>query len=150
MRPRPPGPWAGRPLSTPPDGAEKLQYTTSLAGVRKFTATLAHSAGLRPHRVSDLVIAVAELAANTVAHTGGPGTVTFWATNDEVVCQVQDQGQITDPLAGKVRPAPDASGGGRGLWLVHQVCDQVEIRSGQGGTTVRLHMRRAPGRPEVT
>lgn len=145
MRPRPPGHWIGRPLSTPPDGAEKLRYTTSLTGVREFTAALAHRAGLRPHRVTDLVIAVAELAANTLAHTGGPGTVTFWATNDEVVCQVQDQGQITDPLAGKVRPAPDAPGGGRGLWLVHQVCDQVEIRSGQGGTTVRLHMRRGSG-----
>lgn len=145
MRPRPPGPWAGRPLSTPPDGAEKLQYTTSLTAVRAFTAALARRAGLRPHRVSDLVIAVAELAANTFAHTSGPGTVTFWATDDEVVCQVQDQGQITDPLAGKVRPAPEASGGGRGLWLVHQVCDQVEIRSGLDGTTVRLHMRRRSG-----
>jgi anti-sigma regulatory factor (Ser/Thr protein kinase) len=144
VRPRPPGPWAGRPLSTPPDGAERLQYSTSLTDVREFTAALAARAGLRPHRVGDLVIAVAELAANTLAHTGGPGTVTFWVTDDEVVCQVQDQGQITDPLAGNVRPAPDASGGGRGLWLVHQVCDQVEIRSGHAGTTVRLHMRRAP------
>jgi anti-sigma regulatory factor (Ser/Thr protein kinase) len=113
-----------------------------LTGIREFTAALAHRAGLRAHRVSDLVIAVAELAANTLAHAGGPGTVTIWITNDEVVCQVQDQGQITNPLAGKVRPAPDAPGGGRGLWLVHQVCDHVEIRSGQYGTTVRLHMRR--------
>jgi len=144
VRSRPPGPWAGRPLSTPPDEAEKLQYTSSLTTVREFTAALARGAGLPPHRVTDLVIATAELAANTLAHTNGPGTVTFWVTDDEVVCQVQDQGQITDPLAGRVRPAPDASGGGRGLWLVHQVCDQVEIRSGQAGTTVRLHMRLGP------
>jgi anti-sigma regulatory factor (Ser/Thr protein kinase) len=144
VRARPSRRWIGRPLSTPPDGAKKLQYTTSLTGVREFTAAQAHTAGLRPHRVSDLVIAVAELAANTLAHTSGPGTVTFWVTDDEVVCQVQDQGQITDPLAGQARPAPDASGGGRGLWLVRQVCDQVEICSGQAGTTVRVHMRRGP------
>jgi anti-sigma regulatory factor (Ser/Thr protein kinase) len=142
---RSPGHWTGRPLSTPPDEAEALQYSTSLTAVRAFTAAQAHRAGLPPHRVSDLVIAVAELAANTLAHTRGSGTVTFWVTDDEIVCQVQDQGQITDPLAGKVRPAPDASGGGRGLWLVHQVCDQVEIRSGKAGTTVRIHMRRGPG-----
>jgi anti-sigma regulatory factor (Ser/Thr protein kinase) len=116
-----------------------------LAGVREFTAAWARQAGLPPHRVSDLVMAVAELAANTLAHTSGPGTLTLWVADDEVICQVQDQGQITDPLAGRLRPAPDAPGGGRGLWVVHQVCDQVEIRSGPAGTTVRLHMRRRPG-----
>jgi hypothetical protein len=29
------------------------------------------------------------------------------------------------------------------LWLVNQVCDLVELRSGADGTTVRMHMRRA-------
>jgi len=29
------------------------------------------------------------------------------------------------------------------LWLVNQVCDLVELRSGEDGTTVRMHMRRA-------
>jgi anti-sigma regulatory factor (Ser/Thr protein kinase) len=115
-----------------------------LAGVREFTAVRARRAGLPPRRVSDLVIAVSELAANTLAHTSGPGTLTLWVTDDEVICQVQDQGQITDPLAGTVRAAPDAPGGGRGLWVVHQVCDRVEIRTGPAGTTVRVHMRRSP------
>lgn len=139
---RPSGPWAGQPLTTPPDGAEVLRYRAGLAGVRAFTAAWASQAGLSPQRVSDLVIAVAELAANTLAHTSGPGTLTLWATDDEVICQVQDQGHITDPLAGRVRPAPDAPGGRRGLWVVRQVCDRVEIRSGQAGTTVRVYMRR--------
>lgn len=127
----------------PPRGAELLRYESSLTSVRNFAATRALRAGLPPHRVEDLVIAVAELAANTLAHTSGPGELTFWATADEVVCQVQDQGEMGDPLAGKVRPAPDAPGGGRGLWLVHEVCDQVEIRTGQTGTTVRVHIRRS-------
>jgi len=142
VRSRPPEPWAGQPLSVPPDGAEVLRYQSSVTSVRHFTANRALRAGLPPHRVEDLVIAIAELAANTLAHTSGPGEVTFWVTPDEVVCQVQDQGEISDPLAGTARPAPDAPGGGRGLWLVHEVCDQVEIRSGQAGTTVRVHMRR--------
>jgi anti-sigma regulatory factor (Ser/Thr protein kinase) len=147
VRSRPPGPWASQPLSAPPDGAEALRYERSLTSVRKFIATRAQRAGLPPHRAEDLVIAVAELAANTLAHTDGPGTVTFWATPDEVVCQVQDKGQISDPLAGNVRPAPDASGGGRGLWLVREVCDLVEMRSGEAGTTVRVHMRRYRKQP---
>ena len=121
-----------------------LRYRASLAQVRKFTTARARRAGLPPHRVNDLVIAVAELAANTLVHTSGPGTLTLWITDDEVICQVQDQGQITDPRAGMIRPAPDAPGGGRGLWVVHQVCDRVEISTGQAGTTVRVHMRRHP------
>jgi anti-sigma regulatory factor (Ser/Thr protein kinase) len=79
-----------------------------------------------------------------VVHTSGPGTLTIWVTDDEVICQVEDQGQITDPQAGMVRPAPDAPGGGRGLWVVYQACDQVEITAGQAGTTVRVHMLRSP------
>ena len=142
MRSRPPEPRAGRALSAPPDGAEALLYESSLTGVRKFVAARAHQAGLPPHRVEDLVIAIAELAANTLAHTSGPGTVTFWTTSEEVVCQVEDQGQISDPLAGNVRPAPEAPGGGRGLWLVRELCDRVEMRSGLAGTTARVSIRR--------
>ena len=133
-----------RTLSTPPDDAEVLRYRANLAEVRMFTAAQALRAGLPPGRANDLVIAVAELAANTLIHTSEPGTLTIWATDDELICQVQDQGQITDPQAGMARPAPDAPSGGRGLWVVHQVCDQVEISTGQAGTTVRVHMLRSP------
>ena len=143
MRSRPSGPWAGQPPGTPPDGSEVLRYRANLSRVREFTAAWAHRAGLPPRQVSDLVIAAAELAANTLTHTSGPGTLTLWATDEEVICQVQDQGQITDPLAGSVRPAPDAPDGGRGLWVVHQVCDRVEIHSGPAGTTIRAHLRRS-------
>ena len=30
--------------------------------------------------------------------------------------------------------------GGHGLWLVYQICDQVELASGADGTTIRMHM----------
>jgi anti-sigma regulatory factor (Ser/Thr protein kinase) len=144
VRSRPSGPWADQPLSTPPSGSEVLRYRSNLSGVREFTAAWAHRAGLPPGQVNDLIIAAAELAANTLTHTTGPGTLTLWTTDEEVICQVEDQGHITDPLAGSIRPAPDASGGGRGLWVVHQVGDRVEIQTGPAGTTIRVHMRRSP------
>ena len=115
-----------------------------LAVLIGVTVPEALRAGLSPGRANDLVIAVAELAANTLIHTSGPGTLTIWLTDDELVCPVQDQGQITDLQAGMLRPAPDAPGGGRGLWVVYQVCDQVEISTGQAGTAVRVHMLRSP------
>jgi hypothetical protein len=61
-----------------------------------------------------------------------------WTAPGEVICQVSDQGQISDPLVGRRRP-PDASG--LGIWVVHQVCDLVELRTGRDGTEVRVHMR---------
>lgn len=119
-----------------------LPYHAELGDVRAFAAARAHKAGLPPQRVNDLIIAVSELAANTLAHTRGPGTLTVWTTEDEFVCQIQDSGHLTDPRAGQVRPDPASPEGGRGLWVVYQVCDRVQISEGHDGTTIRLHMRR--------
>jgi hypothetical protein len=65
----------------------------------------------------------------------------MWVTGGEVICQVEDTGQITDVLAGTARPDPVTPGGRRGLWVVHQVCDLAQIRTGPAGTTIRVHMR---------
>jgi anti-sigma regulatory factor (Ser/Thr protein kinase) len=132
------------PLSTPPAAAPTLRYRDDLAGVRDFTASRARRAGLAPRRVGDLVIAVGELAANTFAHTSGPGTLTLWGTGSEIICQVDDTGRITDPLAGRLRRDPAAAGGGRGLWVVQQLCDLVQIRTSPAGTTIRLQMQLNP------
>jgi anti-sigma regulatory factor (Ser/Thr protein kinase) len=129
-----------QPLRSPPDGAAVLAYQADLASVRAYTASQATSVGLPPDRVLDLVLAVGEIASNTFLHTDAGGTLVIWVAGNELVCQVQDSGHITDPLAGRRRPAAGA-GNGHGLWLVHQVCDLVELRSGPGETVIRLHMR---------
>jgi hypothetical protein len=61
-----------------------------------------------------------------------------WRSPGEVVCQLQDSGNVTDPLAGRWRPADRPTG--HGLWVVNQVCDLVELRTGPYGTVVRMHM----------
>jgi anti-sigma regulatory factor (Ser/Thr protein kinase) len=128
------------PLSTPPAASQTLRYRDDLAGVRDFAASRARRVGLAAHRVGDLIVAVGELAANTFVHTSGPGTLTLWATQSEIICQVNDTGQITDPLAGRLRRDPAAAGGGHGLWVVQQACDLVQIRTSPAGTAIRLHM----------
>jgi anti-sigma regulatory factor (Ser/Thr protein kinase) len=130
-----------RPLCPPPAEAEALPYDTDLAPVRRLVAGHARRAGLTEERTVDLVLAANEIAANTISHTTGRGVLHVWHTSEEIVCQVHDQGEITDPLAGRVRHGPDDRG--HGLWLVNQVCDLVELRTGRAGTTVRMHMRRA-------
>jgi len=133
-------PECDRPLGPPPPGAEVLGYGTDLAPVRRLVERHARLAGLSAEHAMDLVLAANEVAANTISHTVGGGVIHVWQTPTEILCQVHDQGCITDPMAGRVRFGPD--GRGHGLWLVNQVCDLVELRSGPAGTTVRMHMRR--------
>jgi anti-sigma regulatory factor (Ser/Thr protein kinase) len=128
------------PPPPPPAAAASLTYGADLRRVRMLVTSCASEAGLPDGRVTDLVLAASEVAANTLRHTGGTGTVWIWATAEEVICQIADSGRIDDPLAGRRRPASEANG--QGLWVVNQLCDLVELRSGASGTTVRLHMRR--------
>jgi len=128
-----------RALPPPPAGASFLAYAGDLRPARALAARHAALAGLPPSRAADLVLAVSEIAANTLRHADGRGTLYVWHTREELICQLRDRGHITDPLVGRRR----ADGlGGHGLWVVHQVCDLVELRSGPSGTVLRLHMRR--------
>ena len=113
--------------------------------VRRVTHEVAARAGLSGRRLTDLLLAVNEVAVNTLLHTGHPGLFSIWCADGQVVCQVQDSGHITDPLAGRRRPAPHDTGG-HGLRLVNDLCDLVRIHTRPGETTVRLHMQLQPGR----
>jgi anti-sigma regulatory factor (Ser/Thr protein kinase) len=136
-------PRCNRALPRPPAHAEALDYRDDLRPVRSFVASRARGAGLTAPRIPDLVLAISELAGNTLRHTDGGGTVQVWRTRKEIICQVADSGQITDPLASHRSPS-DERLGGKGLWLVNLVCDLVQSRTGQAGTTTRLHMRLRP------
>lgn len=119
-------------------------YTTNLSEVRALAEKHARVAGLPDHRVVDFVIAVSEVAANTVAHARSQGSMEIWSDADEIVCEIRDAGVMTDPLAGRSPPSADANGG-YGLWLVHQICDRVDLHSDENGTVVRLHVSLRPG-----
>jgi anti-sigma regulatory factor (Ser/Thr protein kinase) len=134
-----PRPAGGGPLLPPPPGVMSYRYTTDLAAVRAIVYRYAKQAGLPEARAIDLVLAVSEVAANTVRHAKSPGSLKIWYDTKRIVCQIQDEGTITDPLAGQRRPSLEAMGG-HGLWIVNQVCDEVEMRSDETGTTIRLHM----------
>jgi anti-sigma regulatory factor (Ser/Thr protein kinase) len=120
-----------------------ITYRHDLARVRDFVRMQAGKAGLSALRTGDLVIAVSELAANTLRHTQGGGSLHIWVDPGEVICEIHDDGHNTDPSGGRVRPAATA-GHGHGLWVVRQLCDDVDIRSDSDGTTIQLRMRITP------
>lgn len=129
-------------LPDPP--GEPLQFTFTigpLESVRQFVFGQVGDA-LGPPEVSDLLLAVTEVAGNSLVHGGGTGTVRAWSTAGGAVCEVRDRGWIRQPLVGRARPGLDRESG-RGLWMVHQLCDLVQLRSSPAGTVARLHMRRS-------
>jgi anti-sigma regulatory factor (Ser/Thr protein kinase) len=99
---------------------------------------MANQAGMSPYRTDDLVLAINELATNAIQHAHGGGLLRVWRVPGAVICQVEDHGQIHDPLAGRRAPAVHADGG-MGLWTVNQLSDLVEIRTSEDGTTIRVH-----------
>ncbi len=125
----------------PLPGAEPEAVPFGLAGlsaVRHRVAAAAERVGMGPVEVADLVTATSELAANSVMHGGGSGMLRLWGEGDRLLVEVEDRGRIEEPLVGRLRPGVTQEGG-RGLWLANQLCDLVQIRSGEAGTTVRLH-----------
>ena len=130
------------PLPEPRDLRATLAFDgMGLRPVRRLVSTEAARAGFTSGPIADLVLAVDEVATNSIQHGGGAGTLRIWRDGDVLVCEIRDRGHFDDPLADRRRPAPGRDGG-RGLWLANQLCDLVQVRSFATATTVRLHMHR--------
>ncbi len=126
-------------LPPPVAPVESLDFgLAGLSEVRRRVSAAAGRAGMGPGDVAGLVTAASELAANSVTHGGGNGTLRLWLEEERLLAEVEDRGRIEEQLVGRLRPDV-AQEGGRGLWLANQLCDLVQIRSGWRGTTVRLH-----------
>jgi anti-sigma regulatory factor (Ser/Thr protein kinase) len=133
---------AGAPLAPAPSDAARLRFSgPSLTAVRAFVTAVAGRVEVDEQRTADLVLAVNELAANSLIHATGEGELRVWVDNGHLVCEIADEGSIADPLAGRRRPSFEAPGG-RGLWIVNQLCDLVEMRSSGDGTTIRVRVAR--------
>ena len=104
-------------------------------------------AGLPEDRVGEVVLAIHELAANAIAHGAGHGRLRMWERAGALSCEIVDAGPVgagrpTGPSPGGAgRPTgpseaadPWPAADGHGLWLVRQVADQLDLRSGPRGT----------------
>ena len=58
--------------------------------------------------------------------------------DEAVVCEITDEGRITDPLAGRRRVGPEQASG-RGLLLAAMMSDLLQIVVGETGNIIRIH-----------
>ena len=127
-------------LPAPPADCATLEFRGEhVSEVRAFVAREARALGVPVGRIGDLTFAAGELAANSVRHGGGSGTARLWCENGSALVEVSDAGVIGDPLTGRITPTARQVSG-RGVWLVNQLCELVQIRSGATGTVVRARV----------
>jgi anti-sigma regulatory factor (Ser/Thr protein kinase) len=125
-------------LPTPPIPEDWFTPFTAigLAAMRRDLAEQARDLGVLSERIPDLLLAVNEIATNSVLYAGG-GALGVWPDNGHIVCEVRDRGYIHDELVGRRRP-DFTQERGRGIWLANQVSDLIQLRTGPSGTRVRI------------
>jgi anti-sigma regulatory factor (Ser/Thr protein kinase) len=130
----------------PPPKAVRDGLVTSfsldgLYGLRAEVAAHASNLGLAESQLRHLLVVATELATNVVRHGGGSGKLRLWRDGDAIVCEVSDDGPgIAMPHQAGTKPVPLTYDGGRGLWLVRQFTDSMEIVNRRPGTTITVSM----------
>ncbi|MGP4095230.1 ATP-binding protein [Nonomuraea sp. KM90] len=113
-----------------------------LPRLRHAVATQAARAGLTGMRWDDFVLAVHEAAVNAVDHGGGAGELRLWRSGTMLCCQISDDGPGAVPGRLNGAALPRLNGiGGRGLWLIRQLSDEVTFTSGTDGTMLSIAFR---------
>ncbi|GAA3490918.1 sensor histidine kinase [Streptomyces cremeus] len=128
------------PLPEPREAVALDFDLDALADARDEADAWARAAGLTSARRADWLLAVGEALSNSVRHGGGRGVLRMWRDGGSAVAEISDRGLLADPLTGRRRPDPFAANGGRGVWIMHQLCDLVEIRAVERGLVLRLHL----------
>ena len=131
------------------------------ARLRRQVAAQCAAAGLTGTRLDDFVLAVHEIAANTIVHAGAGGRLILRRAATGLRCLVADtipKGTVSCPaprsadmretaaavgaVAAEAEPGePIGADCGRGLWLAATLADELSITSGPDSTIVSLYMR---------
>ncbi|MEV1290396.1 ATP-binding protein [Micromonospora sp. NPDC049679] len=127
--------------SSPPSNLDQRFGRQDIYALRSAVAAHATRLGAGTTLAEDLVLIAHELASNVIRHGGGTGRLRLWQYDGVFYCEVSDAGSgFADPDgAGRQRP-PQGAPGGRGLWIVRQLSDHVDLRSGPGGTVVTVSL----------
>ena len=112
----------------------------SLSAMRRSLGAWLAAAGADEDESYDVVVAVGEAAANAVEHAYGPVAAKF----DVLADADEGEVQITVADKGRWRPARGLNRG-RGMDLMAKLMDDVQVDTGERGTTVTMRRRLGEG-----
>ncbi|MBC6457995.1 sensor histidine kinase [Actinomadura sp. HBU206391] len=129
------------PLPPPAGAVESLPIAREddLHELRAFVTERARRHRQADASLSNLLVAVTEIATNALRHGTPPVTLRVWAEDTDLVCEVADHGQWDRHALLGFLPPKSATAGGFGLWAARMLVDVAQVRSGGSGTVVRLH-----------
>jgi anti-anti-sigma factor len=129
-------------LRLAPRPAERLAlrvpaHARRVSGLRREVLGWLERSGVEDDVVHDIVLACGEACANAVEHAyagGAAGLVEVdvaWDGPSEIVLEVRDHGRWRPPR-------PDPGDRGRGLMIMRELMDAVEVEAGEEGTAVMM------------
>jgi anti-sigma regulatory factor (Ser/Thr protein kinase) len=131
---------SGSPADAPPL-LDRRFGRNEIAVVRHEVSGRLAAAGLTGDRLQGFVLAVNEVITNVVLHAGGQGRAVLWLAGGSAWCTVTDSGPGIPAHYLRPPEVPDSfEVGGRGIWLAHQLCDEVTVATGPIGTTIGLRI----------
>jgi anti-sigma regulatory factor (Ser/Thr protein kinase) len=108
----------------------------SLAPMRRALSRWLRAAGASDAETYELLVACGEACSNAIAHAYPPGEASFVVSarhaDGDVEISVRDFGSWRDPRRGSQ---------GRGLRLIDELMDSVDVDRGKAGTVVRMRRR---------
>ncbi|HEX8345207.1 MAG TPA: ATP-binding protein [Actinoplanes sp.] len=119
-----------------------------LGGMRSALARVAADHRLTDRAQFNFILVVNELTTNAIRHGGGRGCVRLWRQDDDLWCEVVDDGPGIDDVALRRMREPGPGARGHGLWLTRHICADVHIDTGPAGTRIRLRYPLPAARPE--
>ena len=105
--------------------------------------------GVTVDRAAKLATATDEIAT-AAHHDSGEVEIRLWHEDAAVLCEVTDATVIDNPMIGRsAKPTIGslADRRDRAIRLANELCDLVQVRSGQDGTTIRIHTPRPTTTP---
>ena len=121
-------------LTLPPD-------SSSIPDLRRSVARSLED--VDEHVLADVLLALDEAVSNAIRHGSGGGRPVWVSVDSDgewVEMSVRDGGPTPRLPRLPAAPPPVLKTGGRGLWLILQLVDEVRLERIEGGT--RLIMRR--------
>ena len=100
--------------------------------------------GVAPDVADDVLLALDEAVGNAIRHGsrgGRPVLVSLDVDDGWVHMSVRDHGPTAELPCLPVGPPPTMAPGGRGLWLISQLVDEVRLERAGRGTLLSLRRR---------